>query len=147
MTTTRPSRHGIMTYIQLQPESALPDISRLAPFRCVVVVEDVPTSDWQTKVSCWLVRSGCLYMMAWGNGCSSWDDSVDMANLAEFNYEAIPEDRFVMTTWHKDDSMSEVFWFSKNCAHHADVDIQNTVILHISAVNRESDFRKAYEGA
>ena len=126
-------------YLQLKPESPLPDISALRPFRSIVVIEEAVTPNWQLLVSSWLVKSGCLYMMAWGNECSTWDDSVDLANLEEFSYEDIPEDKFVITTWHEKESLTEAFWFSKNTACHPTVELPNTLLCHISTINREKE--------
>jgi len=134
-------------YLRIQPEFTLPDISALSPFRSVVIVEDSVTVDWQSLVSAWLVKSGCLYMMAWGKKCSTWDDSVDHANLAEFSYRDIPEDRFVMTTWHAKEPLKEVFWFSKNCADHPVVELLNTLILHVSSYSREKELLSEYADA
>ena len=75
----------MIRYIQIQNNSDLPDIKNLNPFRAVVVIDEAISDEWQIKTSKWLVNSGCLYMMAWGNDCSSWDDSVDYANLEEWN--------------------------------------------------------------
>ena len=113
----------------------------------VVVVEAEVSPEWQAIVSDWIVRSGCLYMMAWGVGCSSWDDSVDFANLEEFKFGEIPENRFIMTTWHSDEPLADVFWFSKNCASHPTVELERTVLLHISAQNREQELLAAYAEA
>jgi hypothetical protein len=112
-----------------------------------VVVEESSTRDWQTEVSSWLVKSGCLYMMAWGEDCSSWHDSVDTANISEFHGEEIPEEKFVRTTWHTDEPLSEVFWFAKNCADHPVLEIKNTIILHISRCSREDDLTSKFESA
>lgn len=76
-------------------------------------------------------------MMAWGIDCTSWDTSVDLANIDKFDYKDIPEKEFVITTWHSTDSLNEVFWFSKNVAFHSVVDPLNTLLLHISSENRE----------
>lgn len=108
-----------LKYLQIQPESALPQISFRKPFRAVVIVEDSVTANWQAQVSAWLVHSGCLFMMAWGEACSSWDDSVDIANLEDFDFGDIPDDQFVMTTWHENQTLNEVFWFSKHCSFHS----------------------------
>jgi len=134
-------------YLQIPTGSQLPDISGFQPFRAVVIIENDSTPAWQSMASTWLVKSGCLYMMAWGNNCSSWDDSVDYANLAEFNYGDIPEDQFVMTTWHEDESLDEVFWFAKNNAFHPSVELRNTVILHISGQDREKELLSQYADA
>jgi len=133
-----------MRYLQLIPESPLPDIYGLRPFRSVVIIEETVTPEWQDKVCQWLVKSGCLYMMAWGRGCSAWDDSVDYANLEEFDYEIIPEDKFVMTTWHENVPINEVFFFSKHNGFHPTVELKNTLLLHISNSNREKELINEY---
>ena len=73
-----------MEYLQLRNNEVLPQIKTPHPFKCVVIIDASVSQEWQTKVSKWLVNSGCLYMMAWGNDCSSWDDSVDYANIEQF---------------------------------------------------------------
>jgi len=136
-----------MKYVQLQPGEKLPDISGLNPFRSVVVIEEEASPEWQSLVSAWLVKSGCLYMMAWGKNCSSWDDAVDLANLEEFDYGDIPEDKFVMTTWHDDEPLKEVFWFSKNSAFHPTIELPNTLILHLAGIRKEKEFLSVYDSA
>lgn len=133
-----------LQYIQLKPEQATPDISALKPFLAVLVIEEPVSQPWQDLVSCWLVRSGCIYMMAWGLNCSDWDDSVDLANIEQFNYGEIPEDELVMTTCHEDEKLNAVFYQAKNSATHACVDFSNTLILHISSVNKEQEFLALY---
>ncbi len=117
------------------------------PFRAVVVVEAEVSEDWQAGLSNWLVRSGCLYMMAWGSNCSAWDDSVDIANIEQFESTDIPEDKFVMTTWHADEPLSEAFWFSKNCASHPVVRLERTMIVHVAGEAREKELLTAYRDA
>ncbi len=127
----------MVKYLQLYPLSELPDISSFNPFRAVVIVEENVTADWQKQISHWLVNSGCLYMMAWGVMCITWDDSVDQANLEQFNHGDIPCEKFVITTWHENDPLKEVFWFSKHSAFHPEVEINNNLLLHISRQNNE----------
>ncbi|MDA1323627.1 MAG: hypothetical protein O3C34_02675 [Proteobacteria bacterium] len=62
-------------YVRLRDGSTLPDVSDLKPFKAIVVLEAQTTLAWQKMASTWLVKSGCLYMMAWGEDCGSWDDS------------------------------------------------------------------------
>lgn len=133
-------------YIHLQPDSSPPEL-RGAPFRAVVVIEAPVTPDWRASVSKWLVESGCLYMMAWGPDCSLWDDSVDYANLDEFEYGDIPDDRFVMTTWHNNEPVEEVFWLCEHTAHHPTVDLHRNVLVHISPVERGAELINDYQRA
>lgn len=86
-------------------------------------------------------------MMAWGKECSSWDTAVDVANVEDFAFGDIPEDNFVMTTWHEKEPLGDVFWFCKNCADHATVSLTDVIILHISFESDKDAFLRAYDAA
>ena len=86
-------------------------------------------------------------MMAWGLDCSSWDDSVDLSNVMTWIDSEIPEEHFVITTWHEAESLREVFWFSKNLAAHPHVDLENTLLLHISNVSKEEEYLELHRQA
>ena len=134
-------------YVRIAPGKKLPDISSLAPFKAVVVLDTTYEPTWQDEVSQWLVGSGCFYMMAWGPDCSSWDDSVDYADMTRFpNYE-IPDDKFVMTTWHDDEPLEEAFWYSQFCANFSynDVELIDAVIVHVGSENREAELLSLFE--
>ena len=124
------------SYLHLAPGQAPPDIGTKRPFRAVIVLEQDTSSEWRARVSDWLVQSGCLYMMAWGPESSAWDDSLDWANIATFGGEEIPDDRFVMTTWHDDEPLSETLWFAEHTACHPTVPIDETIIIDIGPQER-----------
>lgn len=134
-----------MNYLQLQPGSELPEITHLKPFKCVVVVEEEVLPDEREAVSKWLVQSGCVFMMAWGKECSLWDDSVDIAKLAQFQYNEIPDESFVLTTWHEDETLKDVFWFAKHVAFHGEYENLNTLVLHISQTQKEMAFQTEFK--
>ena len=134
-------------YVQLRPGGDMPSVTGLAPFRAVVIVDAIVTPQWQRAVSESLVRSGCLWMIAWGIDCSSWDDSVDYANLEAFDYGEIPDDKSVVTSWHDDKPLSEAFDFCKRCASHRTVVLTTTVLLHISPENREQEICRLFSEA
>lgn len=117
------------------------------PFKAVVVVEQDVSDSWQAAASRWLVQSGCLYMMAWGRNCSSWDDSVDHANLEVFDWGHVPDDHFVMTTWHENEPLSETFWFAEHVAFHPTQELSATVIVDVSGTSRETELLQAYQAA
>ena len=131
-------------YIHLAPNSALPGI-RVIPSKFIVVVEAEVSGAWQQRVSDWIVASGCLYMMAWGRASSTWDDSVDWANIDRCGSHPIPESEFVVTTWHDDEPLAEVFWFAKTVAQHACVGLAETIILDISIASRRDELLRLYE--
>ncbi len=134
-------------YLQLSPGDKLPKLDGFSPFKAVLIIESDVNSDWQTEASRWLVESGCLYMMAWGKACSSWDISVDLANLEQFDYGDIPDDDFIMTTWHEDEPLKEVLWFAKTTAHHPTVELNNVLFLHIGADDRGAEISALFAAA
>lgn len=133
-------------YIHLLPGSDLPDVPH-RPTRALLVLDQLVDPEWQDLVSRWLIGMGCLYMLAWGERCSSWDDSVDIANLEAFGYGDIPQDFEVLTTWHADEPLAECMCFAKNWATHFSVEIERTVIVHIGLQAREAELLAAYAEA
>ena len=134
-------------YVRVQDGDPLPDVVDLKPFKAIVVIENRPSLEWQHRASEWLVGSGCLYMMAWGEDCTSWDDSVDWANLETFDFGDIPEEESVMTTWHDSESLEEVFLFAKELALHSTVKLSNVLILHIGAENKREKLEAMFRNA
>ncbi len=136
-----------MYYYRITESAALPEISAHRPFRAVVVADSAVSTEWQAGVSRWLVTSGCLYMMAIGVACSTWDDSVDIANIDAFPEREVPPESFVMTTWHEDEPIKEVFWFAKMNGHHADVEIENSLVIHVGDEDQRAVFREIWQDA
>ena len=134
-------------YIYLHPESSIENVEVKAPFAAVVVINAKVSMEWRNIVSQWLVEKGCLYMMAYGDDCSFWDDSVDTANLTAHNWKDIPNDKFVTTTWHDDESIEEVFYFAQNCALPFSPLIKNIIVLDITQNPREQIMLSLYEEA
>ncbi|WP_298213191.1 hypothetical protein [Acidovorax sp.] len=135
-----------IAYLHLQTGTDLPTLS-LERFRVLVMIESEVPALWQNAVSEWLVRSGCLYMMAWGPGCSSWDDSVDWANIEQFAYGEIPDESFVLTSWHDNQSLQEVMHFCKHFAEHPFAELRATLLLHIAPESREDEIRSLFNDA
>ena len=131
-------------YVHIEPGATPPTIGSAQPFRAVVIIESDVSREWQSSISDWLVQSGCLYMMAWGENCNSWEDSVDRANIKQFKPAEIPDSEFVMTTSHEREPMEEVLWFSKNNAFHPTVMLKRTVLVHISLHSKQDELLKAY---
>jgi hypothetical protein len=137
----------MIAYQPIAEAGPLPDGVVSAPFKCVVVIESDVSPSRQSEISRWLVEAGCLYMMAWGPGYSSWDDSVDLANLEKFNFNEVPDENFVMTTWHDSEPLQEVFEFSKFAAMHPTTEMQNTLILHVNGHDKAHEFTQMIQNA
>ncbi len=133
-------------YLHLKPQHDPPPLEKVAS-KFVVVIDAQISDEWRDAISDWIVDCGCLYMMAWGQNCSAWDDSVDWANIEKSGFEDVPEHQFVMTTWHDNDSLDEVFRFSKIDAEHPDGPLERSVILHIARTSRETEILRMYDMA
>lgn len=131
-------------YIHLEPTSSPQNLEVKSPFAAVVVIDTKVRPEWRHMVSEWLVEKGCLYMLAHGNDCSLWDDSVDWVLLEAWDFKDIPEDKFIMTTWHEDDSLEEVFSFARNTLHFYPL-IKNIIILDIADNPREQKMLTKYK--
>jgi len=134
-------------YLRLSHGDHLPPADKFEPYKAVVIVEDRVEPDWQRVVSQWLAETGCLYMIAWGKDCGSWDDSVDMANLRQFEFGEIPNEHFIMTTWHEKETLREVMEFARLSAHHPNVELDRLLLLHIGGADRQGEFMALYNDA
>jgi hypothetical protein len=87
----------------------------VAPFNdggyvLLLVISDPAVSpNAQRQLSSAIVRTGCRYALAFGVACSTWDDSIDLASIEAH----VPDDRFIMTTWHEKEPIEDVvdFWW------------------------------------
>lgn len=136
-----------VTYLHLPAESEPPPLGGLGRFQAVLVLSQAVTDEWQTLISDWLVRGGCLYMMAWGVACRSWDDSVDNASLSASDFGEVPDDQFVITTWHDSEPLSETLWFAAHAAYHPTVPLEDIVIVDIGPGEREGELLSACSAA
>lgn len=127
-------------YVHLPAGSPLPTLSN-EPRRTIVLIAQDVEMRWQDAVSDWIVESGCLYMMAWGWKCITWDDSVDHATLRRFEYGEVPDEHFVMTTWHANEPLCEVFFYARMCAFHPTVPLPLLTIVDIHSQPREPAIR------
>ncbi len=132
-----------LKYVHLSPSETPPQLT-CEPFRALIVSEVEVTQEWRDRIAKWLLESGCLYVIAWGVECENWHDTVDWTNLEEFDFGDIPDSKFVMTTWHTNDPLFEAMWFAGQCAFHADVELTETVIVHVAAEPRQAELLENY---
>ena len=132
-----------LKYLHLHPDQVPPGLTS-GPFRAVIVSEVAVTQDWRNRIAGWLVNGGCLYVVAWGVECQEWHDTVDWTVLEAFDFGDVPDDKFVMTTWHDNEPLSDALWFAGHCALHPDIDLEETIILHIADEGRRDEMMAKY---
>ncbi len=133
--------------MHLPAGSEPPVIGQDGPFKAVLVVEQDSAQEWRDRVGDWMIRSGCLFMMAWGRDAVEWHDSVDWALLTIHDFQDIPDKKHVMTTWHDDESLADVFWFSGHAAWHDTAPEMHTWIIHVGEGDRKQLILEKYAAA
>ena len=133
-------------YAHLYPGDDPPNLAKQA-YRMVIVAETAVSNDWREQIAEWVYAVGSRYVVAWGDACEEWHDSVDFANLEAFDFRDIPDKDHAMTTWHSDEPLSEAFWFAGFCAEHPEVELADIVILHIAERAQEDTMLEAYQAA
>jgi len=58
-----------------------------------------------------LVSTGCRFAVCSGYECSKWDDAIDWAFLHTSDDFNPPDEKFVMTSWHENETILEVAEF------------------------------------
>ena len=91
--------------------------------------DDAISPDDQYALSLALVRAGCRYAVCVGHNCSTWDDSVDYANI-EVDPE-LTKERFVMTSWHENDTPNQIARFFLNCTTFGGNVFTNYLVLSV----------------
>jgi hypothetical protein len=121
-----------LAYCYISPGEPLPDISGYAPFKAVLILERETPGEWRLSVADWMVAAGCRYAMTWGIDNETWHDDIDDSVLWKFHHGDVPDDHFIMTTWHAD--LDETFWFAQFCANFSydDVELPNTLLVHVA---------------
>jgi len=85
-----------------------------AEFAALVYIEDTNiTVKEQNILSDQIVTSGCRYAVCAGYNCSSWDDSIDMADIKRNDGE-VNDDNLVMTTWHENEPLEDIVFHYLN---------------------------------
>lgn len=143
------NRERRLHYRHLADNRAIPIPPELGVFACLVLIERPVTAAFRDQTCHALVERGCLYGMAWGMDCVLWDDAFDIANLEQVGWGDIPDDRFVMSTWHDGDTLGEAMRYAKVDAalSYADVWLTDLLVLDLSAAAREARITEIFERA
>lgn len=98
------------------------------PFACLLYSnQDNVTHDEMMSVANWLVSSGCRYVVCAGLNCSEWHDTIDTADIIRDP----STQNLIMTTWHENETIENVVWFSLNLTNFEDMAFENYLVLLI----------------
>ena len=135
------------SYLRLPENGALPTLPNVGQLG-VAIVADIPVSNSrQNEIANWLYSSGCRYASTWGVDCSIWHDAMDWAEIAVWPND-VPDNKFMMTTWHEDEPLDEMFWFIGNAARtYDDKALDHILILNIGDTDRDLELRTKFAKA
>lgn len=91
------------------------------------------TDDEQVRLSDSIVTTGCRYAVCTGHECSSWDDSIDYSYIHSDPNCDPPREKFVMTTWHEDESIEDIVEYFRWNTVFDDFVPKNFLILFVGA--------------
>ena len=136
-----------LAYFCISPGEPLPDLSGYGPFKAVLILERETPADRRSVVADWLVAAGCRYAMSWGIDNETWHDQIDDSMHLKFGFDPVPDDHFIMTTWHAD--LEETFWFAQFCANFSydDLELPNTLLIHVADASSPEAMLARFESA
>jgi hypothetical protein len=135
------------SYVLLNESNPLPPLNIDGQWGAVIVAEMEFSQSRQNAVADWLYSAHCRYMAAWGIGCSSWDDALDWAEI-DFHPDGASDDQFIMTTWHENEALDEVFWFIGTIANtYDDLPLSHILICHLADNDREVELLEQFAKA
>ena len=126
-------------YVKFDRDKPLPGDLGFSDFKCIVLLSGRLDQAHMDNIINWLLDEGAVYVMAHGQDCEKFHDNVDDAVMALGE-----ESRFVITTWHNEEPVSEVLWSGKHCADHPDFDSNRVVIVDTSSVSRRAEMLLLY---
>lgn len=133
---------GDIHYHRLVPRQALPNFSKLRPFRAAIIGEYAAPESWQWEICQQLVAAGCRYLLAWGADCQSWCDAIVQANARAWPDGEIPGDALVYWSAFPEQPLSELMHVARTTARHTcdGADLHDMIILHLGQNDREREF-------
>ena len=139
----------MLSYQIVNSDTSVSIPPHLGKYKCLLLTERHVGETLRNEVSRKLVNTGCAFAMAWGPDCSLWDDSIDLANIEKFKDRAIPDEQFVMTTWHEKETLQEVLRFAKIDAavSYSNDPLNDLLVLDFSHENRAAFIEEAYDRA
>ena len=136
-----------MIYVHATTAGDLPEFSAWEPCKVILIAECTSGCGDLETIATWVVNSGGVYMMAWGENCRAWQDAVNLGNLQSYDFGTIPDERLIITTSHPGQTLAEVFWFAKNTAMHPCHSKVETVLLHVAEEGQKDELMVAFNAA
>ncbi len=133
-----------MKYIWLGEADNLPDIGEFSPFKTLLSIDETASTARQHEISTWLVRMGARHVTIRGEDCLSWKESIRHANLEMVSLDDMQPEQFVMITTHPHEGLRSVFRQVSKHASHTHVDLNITIIIHLSEQSSENEYRSIF---
>jgi hypothetical protein len=142
-----PNLNRSMYILHLEDLDLVPDSSKLKYF-VVLLVEKIDNID-NKKVNSFITKLldyGMVWLCTWGKNCELIHDITDeiysnLDNSIKYIKDEHSDDT-IMTTWHNDEKLENVLWFSLNLTIPTDGFIENTKNIIIIVINNKNHYDK-----
>jgi hypothetical protein len=97
-----------------------------------------------------LVNSKCKYFVTGGLNCEKWHDLADKLILKliynnVYPNPDVPDNEFVMTTWHKKQPLEKIIFHGLNCTDFGNHKFRDYLIIQIKAGFSKQDILKTID--
>ncbi len=133
-----------MKYICLGNTGELPDLSQYSPFKVLLSVDQPVSAIRQQEISDWLVAMGAMHVTVRGENCTEWKDAIRQANLDSVSLDDMQPEQFVMITIHPYENLRSIFKQISKHARHTHVELNFTVIVHLSSHSSETEYQSIF---
>jgi len=109
------------------------------PFPCLLWTHDAaPLQEFRIQLARELTRSDCRYAVCGGTDCERLHDIIDEAIVEDSLATGSEDDRpLVMTTWHAEDSMTDVAEFFIMCTNFEEHHFSKFLVVHLGGAADE----------
>jgi hypothetical protein len=125
--------------VHLMEGDPIPSFALGEDIKCVVWSNTQMGHPWRNQVAARLVADRVRFMLAGGVAGTLWDDAVDWADIGRFPDFETPDERFVMTTWHDDQSFANVLWQANFTATFDDLWFDQLLVVWLGPLEPEWD--------
>jgi hypothetical protein len=80
----------------------------------LITLASIPREE-KLRLAAQIIASDARSIACWGVECEDWHDTLDWAYLASDENFNPPDERFVMTSWHENESLAETVFYLWFC--------------------------------
>ncbi len=89
-----------------------------------------------------LLKANCKYIVVGGKNCEKWHDYADEIHISLYSDFQVPDSEHVMTTWHDNEPLEEVIWFTLNNTNFDSYEFNKFLFIQIDTKFSQDEIQK-----